>query len=638
MSSPNRQPTGRDHPPSGAGGRGSPSHPPPPEPTGSGDQGGPLPLPFGEVFFHSPFLPSVPMTHEGGQPRVGRAADLAPDSIPPENTAGPSRPHRHHRHPPHMPPANFGFFMQVPFFGHQEPRADPEAAAELLRSLPDVPLGLFSRVQRIVVAEQAHEGGVDDEEELGWRCGVCLDGLDDGLREKGETGVKCLPCNHLFHEACLSPWFQTNHTCPTCRLDLDPLDTLKHSEDRMPRFVPPMPFGRPRHGPYGAAPRDPAQPGTHTTEVPADPTATTFTFVWGPPPGQWRTPEAVQPVEPAQTGVPNMESELDVPEQSGQRAATTSNDRLDVETEQTLPGPLRSSPMPMTSPMSRSVSAPGSGTFEPPSSQRSIPRPDGRPGPQRRPHITAVPTLPSFAVRPSQNTERSNDNAPQAPRTPPPQEGSRPRTPPGQISPRPELRVPPSQPLPHFHVVMNWGPPPTGPTPLSGQNQAAPSVPGDQSGVQPPLSRVGIFPFPPQRGTVPPRQRPSPPTTKKVVVRESLDDWVTNREKILGWRCDALDCSCAPTNDEPDIVAGKDQIISIYSPLQFTLNGGEGKEGFELHACEHRWHRACLESTARSCGRWKEGEDEDIEKVWVRCERCRKDGWIEQIEPSIEIA
>ncbi|XP_018024576.1 E3 ubiquitin-protein ligase synoviolin A isoform X2 [Hyalella azteca] len=34
------------------------------------------------------------------------------------------------------------------------------------------------------------------------------------------SGVKKLPCNHLFHALCLRSWFQRQQTCPTCRLDV----------------------------------------------------------------------------------------------------------------------------------------------------------------------------------------------------------------------------------------------------------------------------------------------------------------------------------------------------------------------------------------------------------------------------------
>nr|XP_023030277.1 E3 ubiquitin-protein ligase synoviolin A-like [Leptinotarsa decemlineata] len=39
-------------------------------------------------------------------------------------------------------------------------------------------------------------------------------------REEMTTASKKLPCNHIFHTACLRSWFQRQQTCPTCRLNI----------------------------------------------------------------------------------------------------------------------------------------------------------------------------------------------------------------------------------------------------------------------------------------------------------------------------------------------------------------------------------------------------------------------------------
>lgn len=98
----------------------------------------------------------------------------------------------------------FTFIVQM---AHREPQPDPAKAAELLRSLPNVSRVLLDRIDRIAVAEgdQMEEEG----EEKGWKCGICLEGVQG---DAGETGVKALPCNHLFHEDCLQPWFTTKNT------------------------------------------------------------------------------------------------------------------------------------------------------------------------------------------------------------------------------------------------------------------------------------------------------------------------------------------------------------------------------------------------------------------------------------------
>lgn len=115
-----------------------------------------------------------------------------------------------HFHLPPLPtelrlPPFFPFMM--PMSGLRNRRPDPEAAAELLRSLPTVEKSLFRRFERVFTAEQVQSE--DNGEERGWNCGVCLEGVDGDAKE---TGVKVLPCNHLFHSDCLEPWFTTNHT------------------------------------------------------------------------------------------------------------------------------------------------------------------------------------------------------------------------------------------------------------------------------------------------------------------------------------------------------------------------------------------------------------------------------------------
>lgn len=43
--------------------------------------------------------------------------------------------------------------------------------------------------------------------------------------------IHAFPCTHLFHTSCLLPWLSLKTTCPTCRLDIDPLSlTLRVRE------------------------------------------------------------------------------------------------------------------------------------------------------------------------------------------------------------------------------------------------------------------------------------------------------------------------------------------------------------------------------------------------------------------------
>lgn len=52
-------------------------------------------------------------------------------------------------------------------------------------------------------------------EELAAGDNVCII-----CREEMLSAAKKLPCNHIFHTACLRSWFQRQQTCPTCRLNI----------------------------------------------------------------------------------------------------------------------------------------------------------------------------------------------------------------------------------------------------------------------------------------------------------------------------------------------------------------------------------------------------------------------------------
>ena len=45
-------------------------------------------------------------------------------------------------------------------------------------------------------------------------CSVCHSEFE------AEKEVVQLPCEHCFHERCILPWLEMNHTCPICRAEL----------------------------------------------------------------------------------------------------------------------------------------------------------------------------------------------------------------------------------------------------------------------------------------------------------------------------------------------------------------------------------------------------------------------------------
>tara|TARA_B100001093_G_scaffold205128_1_gene197207 strand:+ start:146 stop:844 length:699 start_codon:yes stop_codon:yes gene_type:complete len=43
-------------------------------------------------------------------------------------------------------------------------------------------------------------------------CSVCLDDFNEGDVEI------ILPCGHIFHKNCITPWFKKDNSCPNCRI------------------------------------------------------------------------------------------------------------------------------------------------------------------------------------------------------------------------------------------------------------------------------------------------------------------------------------------------------------------------------------------------------------------------------------
>jgi hypothetical protein len=143
--------------------------------------------------------------------------------------------------------------------------------------------------------------------------------------------------------------------------------------------------------------------------------------------------------------------------------------------------------------------------------------------------------------------------------------------------------------------------------------------------------------------------RPPPPgetaaSTPKSApfVPQSLESWTEQREKALGWRCDGTECLIAPSTDpdgdidmqDDDVSPEGKEMLSIHSPLQLSIHEQGGEHGqFVINSCEHRWHRACLETAERSSGRRLIRAEGDG-RLWVSCQRCRRDGWVEDVEST----
>ena len=89
------------------------------------------------------------------------------------------------------------FAQQSGVAAHMAARQEPENAdPAVVASLPRITMDLATRA------------------ELGNECPVCAEDWTDG-----EQVVK-LPCNHVFHDGCISKWLNQKNTCPLCRYEL----------------------------------------------------------------------------------------------------------------------------------------------------------------------------------------------------------------------------------------------------------------------------------------------------------------------------------------------------------------------------------------------------------------------------------
>lgn len=139
--------------------------------------------------------------------------------------------------------------------------------------------------------------------------------------------------------------------------------------------------------------------------------------------------------------------------------------------------------------------------------------------------------------------------------------------------------------------------------------------------------------------------------------KETLQEWVAGREKALRWRCDDPVCIHAPPEhfhvgdgeaDDGDDSSEVDGEWRTWQPLPSDASGlvairameelhvnrptseetAAAAEAARQQRCPHTYHPQCLKISCLSSNWWLEDPAEHGEKIWLRCPKCRKQGWV----------
>lgn len=486
---------------------------------------------------------------------------------------------------------------------HDLNREDPVRARKLVKGLEAVNEGLVKRMRKI------SEGSAD-----GAICAICWDALleedaettsdtnsgehrwnatpDSGRSTNQETDVTntaepesepepeeplpkviAMPCSHVFHSACLVPWFSRpkQTTCPTCRFNVDPENLTyepprrSQSETRQQQQpIPPQPVAPQQEGQgqrefapgVVPAPQQAAQqqdgPPLHPPPLRRTIFEHTFTIPFPPP---------AFPLAHMQAENLPPQPQPEMPQQGPNQ-------------QDSLPGP-----------------PPATDPFSPMAFQHAFHN-------LRRQFVP--PTQHGPPPPPTAATQEGSTSTPV-----PPQTQAQPPLPGQGLQPPPQDGQRNTNGMPRFPGLFQFELPQIVRMPDGTWFWSAPlggfPTPATAAAPQPPL-RPGA----PKRTWVPP---PPPGLTLRQRVEQS--------EREQGLRCDDMSCGVGPSDDDPEPTADFSRVV-IHS---LGVDDGSG--------CEHMFHPACLVSAERVAG-WapdNEGERESADGfVEVSCPVCRAVG------------
>jgi hypothetical protein len=89
--------------------------------------------------------------------------------------------------------------VRIPF----EEESNPPASQEIINKL-----------KHFKMEKEFYKKNIEEDKFEFPKCTICLMELSEG------TDVILLPCEHIFHEKCITKWLKVHNTCPLCRYEL----------------------------------------------------------------------------------------------------------------------------------------------------------------------------------------------------------------------------------------------------------------------------------------------------------------------------------------------------------------------------------------------------------------------------------
>lgn len=81
-------------------------------------------------------------------------------------------------------------------------------------SNPPTSQDIINKLKHFKMEKEFYKKNIEEDKFEFPKCTICLMELSEG------TDVILLPCEHIFHEKCITKWLKVHNTCPLCRYEL----------------------------------------------------------------------------------------------------------------------------------------------------------------------------------------------------------------------------------------------------------------------------------------------------------------------------------------------------------------------------------------------------------------------------------